>query len=106
MTLNIIDNKTNTNLNENQTTCSKNKRIINVTHQVPFEIHNSNGGIKVSNSSSNNNSSDSNINNKCTWFFKARRGHNAMYGGVHSYKLSMGYFTYWLDRANYLGTRK
>lgn len=41
---------------------SKKERIINVTHQIPYEITFDNG----------------------KWSITSRRGHGAMYGGIHS----------------------
>lgn len=43
-------------------TSNKKGRIINVTHQIPYEITSKDGG----------------------WQFTPRRGHGAMYGGIHS----------------------
>lgn len=46
------------------------RRIINVTHQIPFEIHHQ-GNLLESASSS-------------PWYFSPRRNHEAMNDGIHS----------------------
>jgi trehalose 6-phosphate synthase/phosphatase len=63
----------------------KKQRIINVTHQIPYEIAFDNG----------------------TWNIISRRGHGAMYGGIHSLQKNCNIlYIGWTGQINYYANDK